>query len=209
MRPHALFWNQQIKRAHAIVERLAQEDIDVIVFQEVFDRKVQKVLRRGLSERYPHQHGPGRKGLFHLNSGVWILSKYPFVQTNIEQFDDCAREDCIARKSVVFAELQVPCLSAGRRPKLVQILGAHLQAISGDKYDAIRESQMKEMAMVRDETYTKGVPQVFAGDMNTAVSNTERYTNMLQVLDCEDGRPMGSIQLSSRSGQRHKQEAGV
>ena len=202
MRPHCVFWNQQIKRAHAIVDQLQKADVDIIVFQETFDSKARKILRDGLSAKFPNQHGPGKGGFFHLNSGVWIISKYAYTQADMERYDDCAREDCMARKSASFV-----AINYGKYP--IQLFGTHLQAIDGDKYSDVRESQMRVIATMRDRYNKDGVAQIFAGDMNTARDNEIRHANMLKILDCEDGEPSGTIKTSSRDATNDISRKGV
>jgi len=191
MRPRQVFWNQQVKRAKGIVEVLKNENIDVIVFQEAFDPKARRKLKKELSEMYPHQFGPGNRGMVRINSGIWVLSKYPLLQTKQMVYSDCGREDCIAKKSAMFSEIDF-------NGKKVHIIGTHLQAISGEKYDNIRANQMKMMAELGNEFFNESIPQIFTGDMNTATEDTAKYRNMLRILNAKDGMPQGNIQHSLR-----------
>lgn len=192
MRPRAVFWNYQKKRAEGIVNALKKDSIDVIIFQEAFDRKARRVIGKGLSPVFPFEAGPGKKGFFKLNSGVWILSKYPITNTNIASYEECAGGDCMAIKSAVLAELTV-------KDKKIHVIGTHLQASQGDEYTAIRESQLKIMKKLAETYYLPTISQVFTGDMNTPTRDSTAYQAMLNILSVTDEKPNGSILHSSRS----------
>jgi endonuclease/exonuclease/phosphatase family metal-dependent hydrolase len=172
MRPRHIFKNWQEPRAKAIVEVFSDDvDADIIVFQEAFDKLAKRIIRKGLQSKYPYEYGPGKRGIIRQNSGVWILSKYPIVNKFMAEYKACKYEDCLAKKSALFAEIE----KNGKR----------------------RADQFKAIADLRDAFYKQGVPQIITGDLNTATINKKAYPNMLEILDAEDGIPESEVKVTS------------
>jgi sphingomyelin phosphodiesterase len=191
MRPRHIFKNWQEPRAKAIVEVFSDDvDADIIVFQEAFDKLAKRIIRKGLQSKYPYEYGPGKRGIIRQNSGVWILSKYPIVNKFMAEYKACKYEDCLAKKSALFAEIE-------KNGKRVQIIGTHVQSREGKKFDKIRADQFKAIADLRDAFYKQGVPQIITGDLNTATINKKAYPNMLEILDAEDGIPESEVKVTS------------
>src|ERR1700722_10728049 len=57
MLPRFIMRTGQLKRAHEIVNVLKEEDADIIIFQEAFDRNAREIIRRGLSSYFPFESG--------------------------------------------------------------------------------------------------------------------------------------------------------
>lgn len=180
MRPRFWLKDEQVERAHAIVNQLKEEDADVVVLQEVFDNKAFGIIEQGLKDGFNFRYGPGKGGIVRLNSGVYILSKWPIINHETVKFGKAAHADRFANKSVHFIE-------AVKNGKIFQVFGTHLQAQNGEKYRRIRTTQFNVMAKLRDKHFRKGVPQIFAGDMNTPRNNDGEYKEMVSLLDAEDG----------------------
>ena len=80
MLPHIALHTGQEERAKEIVETLKNESVDVIVFEEAFDRNARKIIREGLKSYFPFESGNPAKNVFYkTNSGVWVLSKVPIT----------------------------------------------------------------------------------------------------------------------------------
>jgi hypothetical protein len=47
-----------IKRARLLPEHLIKDDLDVIVFQELFDVRSRRIIRRKMHKVYPDHLGP-------------------------------------------------------------------------------------------------------------------------------------------------------
>ena len=107
MLPRHFFYTGQVKRAKAIAALLKESKYDVIVFQEAFDRKVRRILRKSLSEHFPYNFGPGKPGITKISSGVWIFSKLQLKNGKVIKYKHCKYlfEDCRARKGAVFVEI--------------------------------------------------------------------------------------------------------
>lgn len=183
LRPRHLFWpDAQVDRTHDIIETLRDQQFDVLVFQEAFDRKCVKILVNELKDLYPHAVLPERNNPINLTNGILILSKHPVSLVDRILFRDCAGYDCMADKGAVLVEFS----KDGRQ---YQIVGTHAQAEVGRRFQQIRAEQY---ARIREELLevhrTPGVPQIVVGDMNTECSEeADAYSDMLCRLDVVDG----------------------
>lgn len=169
----------RIERAGDIVNELKNKDYNIIVFQEAFHDKARGVISKGLSADYPYQYGPfNDKPGFKISSGIWIVSKLPLKELNTIEFRNCAGIDCACRKSAVLMEGEL-------NGKTFQVLGTHLQS---SEQQNIRFKQMDQIYMELLSVYKRdGVPQFLCGDMNTEGEIKERYCEMLNCFDAEDG----------------------
>src|ERR1700722_7760488 len=57
MLPRFIMRTGQLKRAHEIVNVLKDEDADIIVFQEAFDKSAREIIRKGLASYFPFESG--------------------------------------------------------------------------------------------------------------------------------------------------------
>ena len=123
MLPHLVNRNGKAKRAHAIVDQLRKKDYDVIVFQELFRKRSQRIIAKGLAERYPYCTPVLNKKTFSLktNGGVILFSKHPILEVHQIRYEKRAGFDRLSRKGALLAEVSV-------RGKHVQIIGTHLQS---------------------------------------------------------------------------------
>lgn len=170
------------KRAREIVKLLAErEHYDVLVFQEAFEERVRRIIKKGLKSTFPYRLGPGnfRPLLIKTNSGVWVLSRTPMKKLAEVQFKDCEGfADCMARKGVLAIETEW-------KGRTLQIIGTHIQA-SDHKGLPVKESQYTQLGRVVNDLARPGVPQVVCGDFNMRRSNEARYHAMLNALCVED-----------------------
>ncbi len=182
----------QFERAVHIAEQLNVSDYDVIVFQEAFDDKVRKKLSEYLQLCFPYQSGPANeKGFFmRMNSGVWIVSKYPMRQVGEVQYKNCSGLDCFSRKGALMVEVE-------REGKPIQLVGTHLQSGDGKKNAKVR---VKQYHQLRDELLAQynreGVPQVICGDFNTKKNEEGYYETMVNTFMADDGALEGAQQFT-------------
>ncbi len=177
--PKMFFWTNQKERAEQIILNMQQEDYDVVVFQEMFDVQIANKVKGRLFEKYPFQFGPGKGGFLRLNSGVVILSKYPFEQSYLTKFHNCKGPDCRAKKSAIMVTLV-------KEEKRIQIVGTHLQSTDGYIYSKIRKNQLHLIKRMADQYRQKNVPIVYLGDFNVK-KNSSYYGEMLTILSAKDG----------------------
>jgi endonuclease/exonuclease/phosphatase family metal-dependent hydrolase len=174
------------ERAIAIGKTLRESDYDVIVFQEAFQRKARKRIFDQLKERFPYQTGPANQKLISCktNSGIWIFSQHPIIETHSIIFKNRSGVDALSRKGGLIAEIMID-----KTP--IQVVGTHLQN-SGQAW--IRQSQCVEFYnRLLKPFYRKGVPQIVCGDFNINREKEEEYNFMLQTLRATDGELLGKL----------------
>ncbi len=191
MLPRMFFFlhHKPVIRARIIPRHLLEDKPDVIVFQEAFDLKAVRILKRKMKKVYPYVIGPAnRKALgFKINSGVMIMSKLPMREIETIRYSNCAGDDCFARKGALLVEME----ANGRK---FQLLGTHMQA-GGTK--EIKSSQYQQAGdLLRRHTIT-GEPQVICGDFNTFQSDTSLYPLMIKNLEAENGPFTGALKYTS------------
>jgi endonuclease/exonuclease/phosphatase family metal-dependent hydrolase len=177
-----------MKRVPLIAQKLIDSPVDIVVFQEAFDRSCNKKLKKLLLPYYPYCIGPAnQKGGFKISSGVMIMSKLPIKELGTVDFKECEKEDCMARKGALLVETTFN----GQR---IQILGTHLEAGGGPD---LKTTQYVELAGLLDKYKEANVPQLACGDFNTAKTNPVLYPRLLDLLHAEDGPLTGELQYTS------------
>jgi endonuclease/exonuclease/phosphatase family metal-dependent hydrolase len=191
LRPHTLFKNAQLERVDSMAAAFLREDYDVIALQEAFDGKSRKRLKRLLKDTYPYTVGPGKGGLFKLNSGLFLLSKHPIKLKDQVRYSNRKNYDRMARKGAILIEVDI-------NGKQVQLVNTHLQAGRAEKYQKIRNTQYRQIRKgLLDKHLRKGIPQLVLGDMNTRKSDTTRYVSMLQSLDATNKNVSGKVKYTA------------
>lgn len=175
MLPRPLVWSHQSQRADSMINILNQEDVDVLVLQEVFDRKAKKKLRSGLKKRYPYSAGPGHSPFLKQSSGVMIFSRFPIYYDEFLPFKECEAVDCWAKKGALYAEIFV------NNQKKIQVIGTHMQSKTGFLYNYTRNQQLKSIYKMSKMNKEEGVPIVYAGDFNISESDS-LYEGMLALF---------------------------
>ena len=156
---------------------------DIIAFQEAMTRKT-KFIHKAL--RYPYKvKGPRGKGI-RINSGLMIYSKFPIVRKTSKVFSDCARLDCLVRKSILHIEVTIPGIGN------LDFYTTHLQASkSGGALTSRRSTGIIKMLQtdeIVDFIYQTHNPQnslIIAGDFNYT-SNADQYDNLTLLLRLKD-----------------------
>jgi endonuclease/exonuclease/phosphatase family metal-dependent hydrolase len=191
LRPRAILWgDHQSARAREMVQLLREEDYDVVVLQEAFDRVSLRILTEGLKDTYPHFILPGKRNPLHTNSGLLVLSRLPIERAENIFFNQCAGADCMVDKGAVLMQV-----SKGGRT--YQVVGTHAQAEEGRKYAEIRASQYQQIRGSLLEAHAQeGITQLVVGDLNTDQSQHLEYSMMLHTLGTEDGE----VRLASGDG---------
>lgn len=181
--------DQQKQRITPTIEYLKASDCDVLVLQEAFHKKTRMQLIDKLKQVYPHYIGPGKGGLFKINSGVMVFSKYKLNDVKQKVFKRSSGMDSRAKKSVFSASLQIDTMK-------IQILATHLQAEEGIKKNLIRRAQMQDITSLKD---TSSHLIIMAGDFNTDRKSQE-YDKMLNILNAENDSLSTQIKYSSSIG---------
>lgn len=168
-----------IKRARLIPGVLMKESPDVIVFQESYDGKAVRMLRRKLKPMYPYTQGyQNRKVITYKRAGgVLMFSKYPMKEIESIKYSWLEGIDKLARKGAMLVEVEHPV-------KHFQLLGTHMEA-GGSK--ELKATQYKEAGELLKRHEQNGVPQFACGDFNTKRVDTVLYPKLINCLQMEDG----------------------
>ena len=179
MRPHAITFDGQFRRAKAIGELLKTKDYDIILFQEAFGKTSRKKLRKALANKYPYEIEPKNRKKT-VNSGLWILSKHPIKKEQFIFFDNCMISDCQSAKGAVLIEVEI-------NGQPYQFVNTHVQSEDGKEFAKVRAQQFKMIAQLLSEHQQEKVPQFILGDLNTSFTVKEEYSMMLELLHATDG----------------------
>ena len=181
-----------ITRARLIPEKIINDNIDVVVFQECFDMRARRILKRRLKNDYPYKAGPANRMMPFLftNSGIVIYSKFPIVEKWRFPYKWREKEgaDKFARKGCLMVEVVLP---NGQR---IQVLGTHLQAGGPPQ---IKHNQSKQLRSFIDKHRKENVPQLLCGDFNTRKNDDVNYRTMMATIDADDGDISGELCCTS------------
>jgi endonuclease/exonuclease/phosphatase family metal-dependent hydrolase len=178
-------------RAAAIAATLLEHDFDIVCLQKVFDSSARAILDRALSASFPYRYGPANDGCLLLNSGVWVLSRYPLTDYQEIEFAKCSSWECFSRKGALL--LSGTCGSTPFR-----LIATHLQGEEGStftlKNQAIRTAQILQIhdRLIAPHLEAK-VPFIVCGDFGTPRfagawgRETTSYCDMLATLGVENG----------------------
>lgn len=176
-----------IRRAKLIPQVLKTDSIDVICFQEAFDKKAMRIITRALATEYPYHSGPANNKPGKLNSGVMMISRLPLKTLGETDFTTCEKEDCFARKGGLMAEVN-------KDGRCFQFLGTHCEA-GGSR--ALKISQYYELKDLADKHYKKDAELFYLGDFNTRQTDTVLYPKLLEALDAENINLSGELLCTS------------
>jgi endonuclease/exonuclease/phosphatase family metal-dependent hydrolase len=183
-----------------IAEYTRQSDFEVVVFQEVFDNNMRRRLCRKLKKIFPYRVRPRHKLGRLTNSGILVLSRLKMRYLDHVTYKQKKSHDGTASKGCVLVEVE-------KNGKKVHIAGTHLQAGHNDTYQKIRISQYQDIRKLLDTHQQPQIPQILAGDLNTAPQEPERFKNMLEILDMQvfpinDPRPYTADSTNSWKTQK-------
>jgi endonuclease/exonuclease/phosphatase family metal-dependent hydrolase len=150
------------RRYSIIGARLAERGVaapDVVLLQEGFSGDTRKLIELS---GFPHvSRGPRASPFFGVDSGLYILSRYPIVAEDQMTFgsENCQRWDCFANKGAQFVRIVVPGL-----PVLLEVFNTHLQA--GRDNSPSRARQVELLVDFYRRNHVAGNPVIFGGDFN-------------------------------------------
>ena len=159
---------------------------DVLLLQELFSNWHRRQLLEALRTEYPYQSRLlGRDSGLGQDGGVVVVSKWPIERQFQRLFgEDCAAEDCLAEKGVLYARIN----KEGRR---IHIFATHLQA--GADQEALRERQLSTIKRLIDQMrLPTDEPVLIGGDLNVdrfAGARTGAFGEMIRILEAEHPLP--------------------
>ena len=178
---------KKVKRAHLLAEKILKRDDDIVVFQEAFHYRTRRILKNKLKDRFSYIYKPINFRFLSLktNGGVWVLSKLKLEEKATIRFDSASGSSKWARKGAVMFEGYV-----GKN--CFQLVGTHTNGGS------VNNSQFRQ---IRDELLipfqAQQVPQLICGDLNCAMSNSNEYLKMLEILAAKDFPNKGGFNYSN------------
>lgn len=188
-----ILWREHhhpIKRAKIIPDLLLKDSLDVIVFQEAFDRKANHILQKKLKKAFPYQVGPANNQVFSFktSSGVMMMSRFPMKKLGEVDFTTCEGADCMARKGGLLCEVELP------NAQKIHVLGTHAEA--GGSFE-MKVSQFHQLKELLAKFYSPDIPQFPCGDFNVNKENVPLYDTLTRILGVKDGQPVGDLQYTS------------
>ncbi len=170
---------KQKTRTPWIVEYCKEQDFDIIVFQEVFDRKIKRKLKRKLKSEYPYIVNTKTKFGRFTSNGILFMSKVPITYKDHVIYKKGVIEDRMAAKGCTLVEGNYEGVK-------FQVAGTHLQAGGGQASIMHRSMQFADIRTLLDRNTEENIPVFVAGDMNTSDKNEDKYNYMLKTLDVKD-----------------------
>lgn len=161
-------------RMDEIVDKIKEENPDILCLQEVYDQKAAAQLYQKLRGQYRHFYcniGPRTFGLstasFGLSSGLFVASRYEIENPQFIAFGD----NSPAGRTSGFFDITVmgPKKPAGR------VLTTHLHPFENQEGRDWREKQMKQIVSYMQEKLQDrpDIPYLLCGDLNTELNNKE------------------------------------
>lgn len=191
MLPRIAFYlhHHPVKRARIIPDMVIKESPDVVVFQESYDGKAVRLLRKKLKAEYPYYEGfQNRKMVTYKQAGgVLIFSKYPLKEIESIRYSWLEGINKKARKGAMLVEVEHP---AGP----FQVLGTHMEAGGSAE---LKVSQYKEAGALLKRHEQVGIRQFASGDFNTHLTDTLLYPQLINALDAQDGDICTELKCSS------------
>ena len=192
MIPKPVNMTYQKERSVQIVEQLKNSTYDILFFQEAFAASARKRLMKNLSQNYPHMIVTSGKKFGTLqSSGLMVFSKHPARKIAEKVFRDCTKSDCLARKSALLVEIDLP---SGKK---FQFINTHLQAWSTPAAIEVRRKQLMDIQQLLSQYKLPGVPQYLVGDLNVDGLIPDEFQSSLALLSMEASRLTGDIQTTN------------
>ena len=188
--PYSWFHNSAERTENIIQALKNSETYDVILFQEVFSEKIQKMIFEGLQSIYPHQIIPkDQTKFFKTNSGLWVISRNPITLVDEISFSHLRGWDRLSSKG---AKLY----STIKNGQEFYLINTHMQSDYKIKYNMVRTNQYTEINENLILPHVKqGIPLIMCGDLN--ISKPSCLVPLLKKLKLKNGLLSGNLQFST------------
>ncbi len=157
----AMRMNEAKMRAQLIPLNLSH--YDVVVLEELMDKKYRKMVSTLLRRDYPYRYGPTMNHS-PLSGGTVIYSHWPILKKDSIIYDECNKLDCGAAKGALYIKIK-------KGNVIYNIFGTHLQATESTKTAAmdevVREKQFSHLRQfIKKQNINKNQAVIIAGDLN-------------------------------------------
>lgn len=173
LRPEYLFYNNQEKRTLEISKNIEKENYDIVLLQECFDKKCIKILTEKLNKIYPYIIFPHIEGTL-VNSGLFVLSKYPLSNVEFYKFPRLIGADKFASKG--FTKFNISIDST-----LISIMLLHQQSGNSKKRYKIRQDNLSLIY--------KNKTDIIGGDFNTEGEEKNDLLSIFKEYNIENKIP--------------------
>lgn len=167
--------NQAYLRAQLIPLNISQ--YDVVVLEELMDKKYRTLVNQLMKEDYPYQY-PLTMDSKPLSGGTVIYSHWPILKKDSIIYRDCNKIECGSAKGVLYVQIK-------KGNTLYHIFGTHLQSTEGASIagaDKIaRDRQFTQLfEFIKKQEIAKNQAVIIAGDLNID------YQACFLKKDCEE-----------------------
>jgi len=136
---------------------------DVVVLEELMDKKYRDTVNTLMKRDYPYQYGP-TMDYAPLSGGTVIYSHWPILKKDSIIYQDCNKLDCGAAKGALYIKIK-------KGNTVYNIFGTHLQATEGASTAAAdraaRDQQFIQLRQfIKKQKINKNQAVVIAGDLN-------------------------------------------
>ena len=172
----SLMLNKNNQRAKNLIPKLDSSNYDVLVLQEVFDKKIDRQLKKKLSSTYPYQLGHDSKGgLVKTHAGLRIYSKFPVNFIDQITFQKGTGIDRLAKKGAVLFKVT-------KSKKEYFLVNTHMQSEEGTPQQQRRLLQLGQIIEMINKNTDSSQVTFILGDFNF-----HQKDEMIELLDDNAG----------------------
>ena len=175
-RPKWLFPDNQLDRAKEFLASFKQYEsingqVDVIMFQELFDNDVYKIIKKTMMKLgfFYRTNRPNRK--IFLNGGTAIFSRHPIMEKSKMSFPGGSVFNVASAKGMNYAKIEID-------NKIYHFVNTHLDSFKPDE-------RLRQMRIIKDFLDEKFIPKtegiIIGGDWNIKME-TEEIDNVSAVF---------------------------
>lgn len=157
----AMRMNEAKMRAQLIPLNLTH--YDVVVLEELMDKKYRNEVSTLMRRDYPYQYGPTMDHA-PLSGGTVIYSHWPILKKDSLIYQECNQVDCGAAKGALYVKIK-------KGNVIYNIFGTHLQATEGAhtaaRDEVARDKQFNHLRQfIKKQKINKNQAVIIAGDLN-------------------------------------------
>jgi endonuclease/exonuclease/phosphatase family metal-dependent hydrolase len=154
-------------------------EYDLVNLQESFSDHALKIVE---NSKFPYAERYDNTSIFHLNSGLTTLSKYPIILKKLKKFTKCAGTDCLSNKSVTLTRVKVEGFGN------VDVYNTHYQSMDSKEDIRISSNETVENFIKEND---EGNLTILTGDFNfvnfdTTDTNSKSFNDLKQRLNVVD-----------------------
>lgn len=140
-------------------------EYDFVNLQESFSDHALKIVDNA---KFPYAERYDNTSIFHLNSGLTTLSKYPIIFKKLKKFTKCAGTDCFSNKSISLTRVKVEGFGN------IDIYNTHYQSMDSKEDIRINSNETVESFIKEND---QGNLTILTGDFNFVNFDTTDTTS--------------------------------